>query len=121
LKVVPTHSRTGVLHPSYDPRLTKSCNPSENFEYVPVACLPPGSVPYHLIQIKANRAEILKKNKTKVTRWLGLQGGKYVSLPAEWVAPNFDEGLLKEATGQAENALTKKGTGESKIPSIARG
>ena len=109
LKVVPTHSRTGVLHPSYDPRLTKSCNPSENFEYVPVARLPSGSVPYHLIQIKAIRAEILKKNKTKVTRWLGLQGGKYVSLPAEWVALNFEEGLLKEATGRAENAHTKEG------------
>jgi hypothetical protein len=109
LKVVPTHSQTGVLHPSYDLRLTKSCNLSENFEYVPVARLPSGSVPYHLIQIKAICAEILKKNKTKVTRWLGLQGGKYVSLPAEWVDLNFDEGLLEEATERAENALTKEG------------
>jgi hypothetical protein len=50
----------------------------------------------------------LKKNKKKITRWLGLQGGKYVSLPAEWVALNFDEGLLKEATERAENALTKR-------------
>jgi hypothetical protein len=30
-------------------------------------------------------------------------------LPAEWVALNFDEGILKEATGRAENALTKEG------------
>jgi hypothetical protein len=81
LKVVPTHSQTGALHPSYDLKLTKSCNPSESFEYVPVARLPSASVPYHLIQIKAICAEILTKNKTKVTRWLGLQGGKYVSLP----------------------------------------
>jgi hypothetical protein len=50
----------------------------------------------------------LTKNKTKVKRWLGLQGGKYVSLPAEWVALNFDESLLKEATERAENALTKE-------------
>jgi hypothetical protein len=40
LKVVPTHSRTSLVHPSYDPRLTKSCNPSEDFEYVPVSHLP---------------------------------------------------------------------------------
>jgi hypothetical protein len=90
-KVVPTHSQTGVLHPSYDLRLTKSCNPSDNFEYVLVARLPSGSVPYHLNQIKAIRAEIMKKNKTKVTRWLGLQGGKYVSLPAEWVRRQQNE------------------------------
>jgi hypothetical protein len=89
LKVAPTHSRTGVLHPSYDPRLTKSCNPSENFE-----------------------------NKKKVTRWLGLQSGKYVSLPAEWVALNLDEGLLKEATEQAENALTKEGLANQRFLSL---
>jgi hypothetical protein len=121
LKVVPTHSRTGVLHPSYDPRLTKSCNPSENFEYVPVAGLPSGSVPYHLIQIKAIRAEILKNNKKKVTRWLGLQGGKYVSLPAEWVALNFDEWLLKEATERAENALAKKGMASQRFLPLPMG
>jgi hypothetical protein len=38
-------------------------------------------------------------------RWLGLQAGKYVSLPKDWVGHNFDESLLVEARLRADQAL----------------
>jgi hypothetical protein len=61
------------------------------FEYVPVALMPMSTVPAH--QNKAIHAEFFMKGGTKRTRWLGPQGGKYVSLLGKWVDLNFDESL----------------------------
>jgi hypothetical protein len=58
-------------------------------------------VPDHLVQIKALRADIAFTGKKETARWLGLQGGKYVSLPTEWVMLNFDTLILEEAKRQA--------------------
>jgi hypothetical protein len=95
-----------VRLPKYDKKLTASCNPS-GFEYVPVARMPMRNVPDHHIQIKGIRAE----TKKGVTRWLGLQGGKYVSLPTDWVELNFDEFVLEEAKlRNAEKGGARAGT-----------
>jgi hypothetical protein len=92
-----------VRHPTYDKKLTAGCNPPE-FEYVPVARMPRADVPAHHMQIKAIRAQINTDKKKQVTvRWLGLQGGKYVSLPPDWVTANFDPTILDEAQKRAQN------------------
>jgi hypothetical protein len=85
-----------VRIPSYDKDLTASCNPI-GFEHVPVARMPTVKVPDHLIQITGIRAETSKNFGKGVLRWMGLQGGKYVTLPTEWVELNFDETVLDEA------------------------
>jgi hypothetical protein len=107
----PTHSHA-VRYAKYDSKLTASCNQKDVFEFVPVARMPSSKVPSHLVQIKAIRAEIVVHKTIKHTRWLGLQGGKYVTLPEEWVQINFDESVLKEAMKRAENVL--KGKRETK-------
>jgi hypothetical protein len=96
---LPSHSRA-VCQASYDEKLTAMCNPS-GFEYVPIARMPSSTVPDHLVQIKALRADIAFTGKKESIRWLGLQGGKYVSLPTEWVILNFDTSILEEATRRA--------------------
>ena len=93
-----------VRHPSYDTELTESCNP-KGFEYVPVARMPTTKIPEHRIQIKAIRADIQTTGEITVTRWLGLQGGKYVTLPTEWVEHNFDRLIREEAIERAENHM----------------
>ncbi len=103
---LPSHSRA-VHQASYDKKLTATCNPS-GFEYVPIARMPSSTVPDHLVQIKALRADIAFTGKKETTRWLGLQGGKYVSLPTEWVILNFDTSILEEATRRAR--IVTKGT-----------
>lgn len=85
-----------VRIPSYNPTLTASCNP-KGFEHVPVARMPTVNVPDHHIQIQGIRAETEKKGGEGVLRWMGLQGGKYVTLPTEWVELNFDPSVLAEA------------------------
>ena len=57
------------------------------------------------MQIKALRADIKTVKDVKVTRWLGLQGDKYVALPTEWVAHNFDNLIRVEAIQRAENLI----------------
>jgi hypothetical protein len=89
---LPSHSQA-VRQASYDEKLTATCNPS-GFEYVPIARMPSSIVPEHLVQIKALRADIVSKGEKETTRWMGLQGGKYVSLPTEWVILNFDNSIL---------------------------
>jgi hypothetical protein len=96
---LPSHSGA-VRQASYDEKLTATCNPS-GFEYVPIARMPSSTVPDHLVQIKAIRADIASTEKKETTRWLGLQGGKYVSLPTEWVILNFDNSILEEAKRRA--------------------
>jgi hypothetical protein len=93
---LPSHSRA-VRQASYDEKLTVTCNPS-GFEYVPIARMPSSTVPDNLVQIKALRADFALTGKKESTRWLGLQGGKYVSLPTEWVILNFDTSILDKAT-----------------------
>jgi hypothetical protein len=88
-------------------KLMATCNPS-GFEYVPLARMPSSTVPDHLVQIKALRADIAFMGKKESTHWLGLQGGKYVSLPTEWVILNFDTCVLDEATRRAR--MVTKGT-----------
>jgi hypothetical protein len=79
-----------VQHPTYDNKLTAACDPLD-FEYVPVARMPRLDVPEHHMQIKAIHAQIKWDKQQNVTiYWLGLQGGKGVLLPPEWVALNFD-------------------------------
>ena len=85
--------------PKYDPQYIATCNPP-GFEIVPVA-LPPQPVPAHHLQIRAIRAEVHNKKGVEVTRWLGLQGDKYVSLPREWVDQNFDKKIRAEAIRRA--------------------
>jgi hypothetical protein len=51
--------------------------------------------------LKFLRADIAFTGKKESIRWLGLQGGKYVSLPTEWVILNFDTSILEEATRRA--------------------
>jgi hypothetical protein len=96
----------------YDSKLTASCNPA-GFEIVPVARMPTLSVPEEHMQIKGIRAQIQKTGRgdsaVDTVRWLGLQGGKYVSLPLDWVHHNFDPELLEDALKRALDA--KKGTG----------
>jgi hypothetical protein len=96
---LPSHSRA-VRQASCDEKLTATCNPS-GFEYVPIARMPSSAVPDQLVQIKALRADIALTGKKETTRWLGLQGGKYVSLPTEWVILNFDNSILEEAKRRA--------------------
>jgi uncharacterized protein (DUF2345 family) len=55
--------------------------------------MPSSTVPDHLVQIKALHADIKFTGKKEIT----LQGGKYVSLPTEWVILNFDTSILEEA------------------------
>ena len=82
--------------PKFDETFVASCNPS-GFELVPVA-LPPQKVPDHHLQIRAIRAQIKnRRGGDAVTRWLGLQGEKYVSLPKPWVELNFSKKLREEA------------------------
>jgi hypothetical protein len=101
-----SHSRA-VRQASYDKKPTATCN-SSGFEYVPLARMPLSTVPDHLVQIKALRADIPFTGEKESTHWLGLQGGKYVSLPTEWVILNFDTSILKEATRRAR--MVTKGT-----------
>jgi hypothetical protein len=89
---LPSHSRAVC---QADEKLTATCNPS-GFEYVPIARMPSSTVPDHLVQIKALRAEIVSEGEKSTTRWLGLQGGKYISLPTEWVILNFNNLTLDE-------------------------
>jgi hypothetical protein len=96
---LPSHSRA-VRQASYDEKLTATCNAS-GFEYVPIARMPSSTVPDHLVQIEALRADIASTGKKSTSRWLGLQGGKYVSLPTEWVILNFDNSILDEAKRRA--------------------
>jgi hypothetical protein len=57
--------------------------------------MPRADVPAHHMQIKAIRAQIKSDKKKNVTIcWMGLQGGKYVSLPPDWVTANFDPIVL---------------------------
>ncbi len=66
--------------------------------------MPRLDVPAHHMQIKAIRAQIKRDKQKNVTvRWLGLQGGKYVSLPPDWVTDNFDPIVLDEAQRRAQN------------------
>ena len=91
----------GVLHPKYNVELTATCNPV-GFDHVPVARMPTPSVPDIHRQIKALRAQIRYEGTTKeVVRWLGLQGGRYVSLPTPWVILNFDPTIVMEAMALA--------------------
>jgi hypothetical protein len=85
--------------PKYDADYVATCNPP-GFEVVPVA-LPPQPVPAHHLQIRAIRAEVQKIKGVEVTRWLGLQGNKYVSLPREWVEQNFDKKIRAQAIQRA--------------------
>jgi hypothetical protein len=73
-----------------------------------VARIPTSSVPEHRMQIRGIRHEIKMIRKKKVTRWIGLQGDKYVTLPSGWVELNFDPMILKEATERAERNLSEK-------------
>jgi hypothetical protein len=107
---LPSHSR-GVCQASYDEKLAATCNPSGS-EYVPIARMPSSTVPDHLVQIKGLRADIASTGKKSTTRCLGLQGGKYVSLPSEWVILNFDNLILEEAKRRAM-VVTKGGKNSS--------
>ena len=103
-----------VRHPSFDRKLTATCNP-HGFEYVPIARMASSNVPEHMIQIKAIRAERFKsKGGQVIIRWLGLQGGKYVSLPTEWVVLNFDKTILDEAQRRVEFASTHQAGDQDK-------
>ena len=93
-----------VRYSSYEKELTQSCNP-DGFEYVPVARMPTIKIPEHRMQIKALRADIKTVKEVKVTRWLGLQGEKYVALPTEWVEHNFSTLIRDEAIQRAENLI----------------
>jgi hypothetical protein len=73
-----------VVQPLYDEELTKSCNPP-GFEEVPVARMPTAKVPLANMQITGIRANTKVEGGETTLRWLGLQDGKYVSLPSEWV------------------------------------
>jgi hypothetical protein len=53
---LPSHSQA-VRQASYDKKLTATCNPS-GIEYVPIARMPSSTIPDHLVQIKALRADI---------------------------------------------------------------
>jgi hypothetical protein len=105
------HLGQDVRQRTYDSTLTKSANP-RNFEHVPVARLATSTVPDIFLQIKAVRADIqmvLKDGLEETTiRWLGLQGGRYVSLPSDWVRLNFDPKLLDEAQARATAAKPKE-------------
>jgi hypothetical protein len=70
--------------------------------------MPSSTVPDHLVQIKALCTDIAFTREKETTRWLGLQGGKYISLPTEWVILNFDTSVLDEATRRAR-MVTKGG------------
>jgi hypothetical protein len=100
---LPFHS-WAVCQASYDKKLTATCNPS-GFEYVPIARMPSSTVPDDLVKIKALRADLAFTGKKETTRWLGLEGRKYVSLPAEWVILNFDTSVLEEATRRARMVI----------------
>jgi hypothetical protein len=67
--------------------------------------MPSSTVPDHLVQIKALRADIAFTGEKETTRWLGFQGGKYVSLPTEWVILNFFTSALDEATRRARMVI----------------
>jgi hypothetical protein len=96
---LPSHSRA-VRQASYDKKLMTTCNPSD-FEFMPIARMPSSTVPDHLVQIKALRADIVSTGKKETTRWLNLQGRNYVYLPTEWVILNFDNSILEEANRRA--------------------
>jgi hypothetical protein len=97
---IPTYSQD-VVQPLYDEKLTASCNPP-GFEEVPVARMPTVKVPLAHMQITGIRADMKIEEGVTTLRWLGLQGGKYVSLPTIWVEHNFDDELLSEAKQRAE-------------------
>jgi hypothetical protein len=103
---MPSYSQS-VQHPDYDMELTESCNPT-GFELVPIARMPSTKVPAIHMQITGIRANLLqhKRGSPATIRWLGLQDGKYVSLPKEWVHLNFDEALLDEARQRAAEELS---------------
>ena len=102
---LPTFSQA-VQHPEYHEDLVSSCNPV-GFEEVPVARMASTTVPEIYMQITGIRADVRKSKRGQpvALRWLGLQNGKYVSLPKEWVELNFDEAILKEAKDRSEDAL----------------
>ena len=92
-----------------DDDLTKSCNPP-NFEYVPVARTPTKEVPSIHMQLTGLKADLVQGKSGPVQlRWLGLQKGRYVSLPTTWVEDNFDETFLAHVRGVAETKLKAKG------------
>jgi hypothetical protein len=68
---------------------------------VPIARMPSSTVPDHLVKIKALRTDTEFTGKKETTHWLGLQGGKYVSLPLEWVILIFYTSIIEEAKRQA--------------------
>jgi hypothetical protein len=92
---------------SYVHGVHEACNP-DGFQEVPVARPPSTKVPPKMVQIKGIRAELKTKGEETTYRWLGLQGGKYVSLPPDWVAINFDISILNEAKMRAVRAKEKK-------------
>ena len=68
--------------------------------------MPTPNVPDMHLQIKAIRAQVKYFGKPNYTIcWLGLQGGKYVSLPMEWVHANFDQSILDEALKRANATM----------------
>jgi hypothetical protein len=90
-----------VVQPLYDKELTASCN-HPGFEEVLVARMPAAKVPLAHMQTTVIWADTKVEDGETTLHWLGLQEGKYVSLPSEWVEMNFDEELLSEAKQQAE-------------------
>jgi hypothetical protein len=93
-----------VKQSRYDTKLTRSCNP-KGFEHVPIArTRTTSNVPPHHLQIRAIRYQV----RAGDSRWLGLQGDKYVTLPKEWVELNFDPLLRKEAKDRAEGTKRKE-------------
>ena len=70
----------------------------------------------HAKQIRAIRVQIKNTGDNVVKRWLGLQGGKYVSLPLVWVHQNFSLELRKEAVRRAK--MPEEGEDQPKRPFI---
>jgi hypothetical protein len=109
-------------HRHFKHEYEKECNPSVKFDPVPFPkciaesdkvkvgddpTLPP-KVPLIHVQITGVKAEMKLKwnipkrqkvfaNKDITMRWLGVQGGRYVALPPDWVFDNIDKIVSDEA------------------------
>jgi hypothetical protein len=74
-----------------------------------VARMPTAKVPLAHMQITGIRANTKVEGGETTLRWLGLQDGKYISLPTEWVEMNIDGELLSEAKQHAERVRLGEG------------
>jgi hypothetical protein len=111
-----------LKHRHFKHEFEKECNPSVRFDTVPFPkciaerdkdkvgddpTLPP-KVPLIHVQITGVKAEMKLKwnvpkrqkiyvNKDITMRWLGVQGGRYVALPPDWVFNNIEKAVTDEA------------------------